>query len=245
MKKYFLMLLALIMLSSAVFSESPLSHRDILDNYYKKYTSIDDYQCRLMEWCYKGKNYEKRVINFYFKKPRNIRMDIVFGNKPFDSGSSGVFRGGDKVTGHKGGILSGVPLRVSKYDPLSTTIRGTTFDQSDLQSIAERLENHIRTNSSIKINIVNGEEFEFTCISVNPSDHEGISKDIIRLNRNTLLPSYCDRYEGDRIVQHTIWKYYIVNAGLPDELFTIKYEAETLEKHNIKTVNALPVEKEF
>ena len=52
-----------------------------------------------------GGRREERIINYYFKKPMMIRIDILDGNKALDKGSVGVYTGGEKVTGHRGGFL--------------------------------------------------------------------------------------------------------------------------------------------
>jgi len=216
--------------------------KEILGKLTEKYDSITDYQCRLNEWCTSGKKVEDRVINFYFKKPRNIRMDILKGTKAFDSGSSGVYTGGNTVVGHKGGILTPVALKVSKHDGLATTIRGLTFDQSDMQETVEILQFHLQ-NSSVTVRGLKEEVYEITCIPPDPAKNDGISKDVIWIDMKLTLPVFNERYEGNAVVQRARWSNYIINAGLPDELFRIRFNPAKLSEQGINSIHGLGNEK--
>ena len=149
-------------------------------------------------------------------------MDILEGNRAFDSGSVGVYTGGEYVSGRKGGILSCVPVRVGKKNSMATTIRGLTFDESDMQATLEKLQFHLK-KSLITVKAVSPDTYQLTCIPRDSLETAGISKDIIWIEAKTLLPLAADSYEGERLVQQAEWGNYILNAGLPDELFQIFY----------------------
>ena len=63
-----------------------IHHKEIIGKIKARYDEIQDYQCRLVEYCTDGSRYEKRTINFYFKKPKLIRMDILKGIGPLTKG---------------------------------------------------------------------------------------------------------------------------------------------------------------
>jgi len=224
-------------LASAVFSGPP-QIKDILENMYKEYNGYGDYQCRLKEWCTKGNDYENRIINFYFKKPRNIRMDIIKGNKPFEDGSVGVFTDGTNVTGRKGGVLAGFSATLNKKDPLTTTIRGVTFDESDLLSIIHRIE--ARLNDGVSVVELTNNRYKVAWVSTN-SKTKIVSKEIVELSSMTYLPFTADIYEDGKQVQHAEWSDFIFNANLPDSLFKIYYNSDKLSEMGIKSINQVPV----
>ncbi len=242
MRNLLLSLLIVLVLNVKVYSE--VYPDNVIDEFEKKYNTVKDYQCRLHEWCTKGRKLEKRIINYYFKRPRNIRMDILKGNKAFDTGSVGVSVGDDRVTGHRGGILSVIALNVSENSPLATTVRGTTFDESDLQAILERLKFHLE-NSIITFEETKDNICKLTCIPHDPSMNEGISMDVICIDRGMLLPVFSERYEKDVVVQHAEWSDYIINAGLPEELFKVRYNPEELAQQKIKSIHELPAEESY
>ncbi|MBB6479700.1 LolA family protein [Spirochaeta isovalerica] len=204
----------------------------------KMLSEIEDYQCRMYEWSVKGRKEEIRYINFYFKKPRLIRMDIIRGNRNGDDGSIAVLEEDGKVTGRKGGILSPFAVKVEKDSPLATTIRGVAFDQSDAIAAWERLVG--LKDSSRLIFTVEAEGWLFD-FSLNEPEN-GITREVLFISKNNLMPLYTKSFEGRNLVQHVVWRSYLINTGLPRELFHVRYEAENLKTLGIRNNIDLPLE---
>ena len=204
---------------------------EVLASIERTYESIFDYQCRLETLSFLGDKKEERLINFYFKKPKLIRMDVLKGNRPFDSGSVGVYEGGDKVTGHRGGALKGIILKLPQESSLATTIRGVTFEESDLETVLRNLYFY-RDNAEIAARET-GDAYLFTCITDNPEENDNISKDLVWIDKKSFLITRNERYEGETLVQAVNWKGFIINAGLPIELFDVRFEVQELEKRGI------------
>ena len=204
---------------------------EVIASILQNYESVVDYQCRLTVLSYLGNKREERIINFYFKKPKLIRMDILKGTRPGDSGSIGVYKGGDKVAGRRGGLLSGIVIKVSKDNPLVTTIRGVGLHESDLETVFDQLAFY-KAKGRIEFRDA-GSSYVFTCTTRNPAENEGISKDLVWIDSKNFLITRNERYEGDRLVQAASWGEYIVNAGLPEELFDVKFDVGTLGERGI------------
>jgi len=196
-----------------------------------RYELIDDYQCRMHELSIGGGRREERIINYYFKKPKQIRLDILDGNSAFDKGSVGVYTGGEKVTGHRGGIMRGIILSVKKDSALATSVRGETIDQSDMLTIIERIEYLLANGDVSMVEKVSHIEFEF--FPFDPSKNEGISRDVVWIDRETMLVIRNERYEEERLVQQVTWGNHIINAGLPRELFNARFETAQLRDTGI------------
>jgi len=205
--------------------------QEYLDRVKEYYALIGDYQCRMNEFSIGGGRREERIINYYFKKPKLIRMDILDGNRAFDPGSVGVYTGGDKVSGHRGGIMKDITLNISKNSTLATSVRGETIDQSDMLTVIERFQFHIR-NSEISLR-EKASHVEFSFIPYDPSANEGITRDVIWIDLETMLIIRNERYEGKDLVQQVIWSDYIINAGLPDELFDARFDVAELQGRGI------------
>jgi hypothetical protein len=197
-----------------------------LDMIKARYRLIDDYQCRMEEFSIKDGRREERIMNYYFKKPKLIRIDILQGNRAFDRGSVGVYRGGDKVSGHRGGIMKDITLNISKDSPLATSIRGESIDRSDMATVIERFEYHVKNSTAVTSETASHLEFEF--MPADPSLIDGITKDIIWVDRELMLITRSERYEGNKLVQQVVWSGYILNAGLPVELFDPGFDVHTL-----------------
>jgi outer membrane lipoprotein-sorting protein len=228
-----------LLVSLPLFAADPPTPRSTVEAFQAMYESISDYQCRMYEHCRQGNRTEERTMNIYFKRPRFIRMDILEGNRFGDTGSVGVYRNDGKVRGRKGGLLSFIAITVNKNDPQATTIRGLTFDQSDLQATLGKMQFHLAESACTLVAVDGISELVFE--PRDPSRNGGVTKDIIRLDAVTLLPVSSDSFEGDRLVQHAEWSSYILNAGLPDQLFDVFWDPGRLEGMGIRSVHALPV----
>jgi hypothetical protein len=213
--------------------------QSVVAAFQARYESVSDYQCRMHEFCRQGNRYEERTINFYFKRPRFIRMDILRGNRFGDTGSVGVYRGDGRVRGRKGGLLGFLAITVDEHDPQATTIRGLAFDESDMQATLEKMQFHL-AESACTLTVA-GELIELVFVPRDPAPNGGVTKDVIRLDAATLLPASSDSYEGERLVQHAVWSSYIVDAGLPEQLFDVFWDPSQLDGMGIANVHALPV----
>ncbi len=234
MKGLLLILLFPFFITNACFADRSGVEKKI-DEIKRNYEKIHDYQCRLVESCRNNNRYESRIINYYFKKPKMIRMDILSGNRPFDAGSVGVYTDGDKVRGHRGGPLKHIQLNLSKHNPLATTIRGVSIDESDMETVLQRLEFFL-TNGTISLQI-DYKNLIFICHPFDAEENEGITKDIVWVDRVNLLIVRNERYENEVLVQEVEWKDYIINAGLPDKIFDVLFNITELEKENIPLIS--------
>ncbi len=198
------------------------------------YSSINDYQCKVDEWCSNGQKYEKRLMYYFFKKPLMIRTDILEGNKAMDKGSVAVYTGGNKITGRKGGILSGIALDMDKNNPMVTTVRGLTIDDADLESIIKKLHFYLK-NGDNSVKILENGTYKLTGKTGDPVKNGSLSSEEIILDPGTFLPIQADGYENDKLVQHSVWSEYFLNSGLPDELFRVNFNIKKLKEMGIAT----------
>lgn len=229
MKRFLPLILPFLLLAEARAEEN--SALWFFDKIQERYESIRDYQCRIDTYCTDGRSNEHRILNFYFKSPRLIRIDLLWGNKPFDSGSVGVFPGGDTIAGHRGGLLSSLTMTIPKKSPLSTTLRGEAFDEIDMEAILSNLSFYIG-NGEVRVGR-DGNAYWISCVPFDVSENGGISRDIAWFDGKTLTITKFRRYEGAALVQEAVWTNYIINAGIPDRLFDPKFDPCDLLKYGI------------
>ena len=208
-----------------------LSVHDYLASIRDKYEQIEDYQCRMNEFSIGGGRREERIINYYFKKPLLIRIDILDGNKPLDRGSVGVYTGGEKVTGHRGGLMQGMVLSVKKDSPFAVSVRGESIEKSNVLTVIERMERLVKMGTVDMT--VNDNHVEFVFIPFDINANEGISRDVVWIEKDTFLITRIERYEDEKLVQQAVREGYIINAGLPRELFDAGFDTEQLKDSDI------------
>ncbi len=207
---------------------------EVLSRLEKTYSGITDYQCRMRITSRNGNDTEIRVNNYYFMKQRNIRMDVLKGTRFMDDGSVAVFRGGSEVTGRIGIIALSLP----KTDPLVTTNRGSTFDESDMQYVICKIGSHL---GSGEITVTEyGTVYEITLVYKDKTGNGGITKEVIRIDSLTLLPLTAKSYADSQLVQDVEWSNFIINAGIPVELFDVWYDPKKLSDRGIATVHGTP-----
>lgn len=232
-------LLTLLIIFLAAVSLDGESAGDVVKQFGRFLETVTDYQCRMYEWSIKGRKKEIRYINFYFRKPRLIRMDIIDGNRNGDPGSIAVLLPDGRVRGRKGGILSPFAITVDKDSAPATTIRGVTFDESDALAALDRL-HFLLDHSTVRFSTDPG-GWLFDCLLDKPEQE--ITREILYLSSTTMMPVYTKSMEGDKLVQHVEWSSYIINGGLPEEFFNVRYEAEGLKELQIPNNLDLPLEK--
>ena len=236
MKRYLGMFCLAMLISAAcvpLYAEN-LTANDYLHAIQARYELIEDYQCRMHEISIGGGQREEKIINYYSKKPKPIRLDILDGNRAFDKGSVGVYTGGEKVTGHRGGIMKEMILSVKKDRALATSVRGETIDQSDMLTVIKRIE-YLLANGDVSI-VEKFSHIEFEFFPFNPLKNEGISRDVVWIDRETMLIIRNERYEEEKLVQQVTWGNHIINAGLPRELFDAHFETDQLRDTGIPLI---------
>ena len=87
------------------------------------WTHVNTYTCMISAHEVKGRDVQDRVYRVAFKRPNNMRMDIVGGA---GRGGAAVWTGGNTLFGHQGGFLSFVKLHLNIHDPKAVSLRGTT-----------------------------------------------------------------------------------------------------------------------
>ncbi len=106
-------------------------------------SAFDDAFAKTTSFTYKLHSHEvnnsgdvqDRVYDYSFMKPHFAKTLIESGP---GKGSGAVWAGGDQVSGHQGGFLSGIHLKVGLHDARAVSIRGYTMPDGLPQNIVQR-----------------------------------------------------------------------------------------------------------
>jgi hypothetical protein len=167
-----------------------------LEEFQKTFAGIKDYQFQIVthETTDDGKHAEDRVYLFRYRKPSDAQIMVQQGR---DKGGAATWHGGDTVSGHHGGFLSGIHLTKSIHDRDTTSLRGDilTSDAYDteLQHFAETVSD--------------------------PKANANVSKDVLFLSNSSHLPLGRDQYVGSLLVKTEKFKEIKTNIGLKDSDF--------------------------
>lgn len=181
------------------------------------WASTNDYTCALHSHETLGNKTQDRVYQYSFMKPHFAKTLILSGD---GQGSGGVWSGGDTVSGHQGGILSGLHLTVSVHDPRATSIRGYTIPDGLLNVMVGRYATIPGTLTQFKGGKIGGVDTDLLDLKVSdPSKNDGISEQKLYLSQETHFPLRQILYAGDQIVLDQSITDLKTNVGLTQKDF--------------------------
>jgi outer membrane lipoprotein-sorting protein len=141
----------------------------------------------------KGTDVQDRTYHYAYLKPHFARIDITGGP---GRGGGAVWKGGDTVSGHQGGLLSGIHLTISIHDGRAVDLRGGTIDQASFDNVAENIKGAASETNGEET--VNGTQYDTVTIPF--KDANDATKRVIFLSRATHLPARRVTYAGDAVV---------------------------------------------
>ncbi len=115
-----------------------LTKEIVIQKFLDKMKTVENYECIINVNTVAGKRKQKREMKIYYDRSGFVRLNILKGES---KGSVAIYNPKtDKVRGHKGGLLKGIKLTLSKTDKQTTDIRGIRIDQAPFAFFAERVE---------------------------------------------------------------------------------------------------------
>ncbi|MBV8639668.1 MAG: hypothetical protein JO322_16430 [Candidatus Eremiobacteraeota bacterium] len=166
----------------------------------------------------KGSDVQDRVYDYSFMKPHFAKTLIESGA---GKGGGAVWAGGDQVSGHQGGFLSGIHLKIGLHDGRAVSIRGYTIPDGLPQNIVAKY-------SSVKGDLsqtsdagaIDGAQTDLLTLKVaDPASNDGISLMKLYLSQQSHFPVRQILYEGDKVVLDQSFTDWNLNANLSQNDF--------------------------
>jgi outer membrane lipoprotein-sorting protein len=181
------------------------------------FAAISDYTCVLHVHEAKGTQTQDRVYQYSFMKPHYVKTLILDGD---GKGSGGVWTGGDQVSGHQGGFLSGIHLKVDLHDPRAVSLRGVTIPEGLLQRIVDDYGTIPGKLTQVDGGKIGGVETDRLDLKVaDPATNSGVSEQILYLSKETHWPIRQIMYSGSQIVLDENVTDLKTNVGLKQSDF--------------------------
>ena len=181
------------------------------------FASVNDYSCTIHAHEVQGTATQTRVYQYWFMKPHFAKTLIVSGD---GQGSGGVWAGGDEVSGHQGGLLSGIHLKVSIHDPRAVSLRGVTIPDGLLQNIVNGFAKIPGTLTQGPGGNINGAPTDRLDLKVaDPSTDNGVTEAVLYLSQQTHWPVRQLLYTGSQIVLDESIADLKTNTGLTQDDF--------------------------
>ncbi|MDQ6925896.1 MAG: hypothetical protein M3154_06645 [Candidatus Eremiobacteraeota bacterium] len=160
----------------------------------------------------KGADVQDRTYHYAYLKPHFAKIDITGGA---GRGGGAVWKGGDTVSGHRGGFVSMIKLTKSIHDAEAVDLRGGTIADASFENVA--------SNITSAASATNGEETvngtPYDTVTVPYKDANGATRRVIFLSRSTHLPARRVTYAGDTVVETEDFTDVNTSANLKESDF--------------------------
>ena len=182
--------LAAAALSIALLGAAPSGPAAAFLDVWSKVTSYTD---NIKIHVVKGTDVQDRTYHYAYLKPHFARIDITGGA---GRGGGASWKGGDMVSGHQGGMLSGIHLNISMHDGRAVDLRGGTIVQASFEDVADNIKS--------AATVTNGEDSwngtTYDTVTVPFTDSLGATKRVIYLSKTTHLPVRRVTFAGTAVV---------------------------------------------
>ena len=164
-----------------------------------------------------GTNTQDRVYDYSFMKPHFAKTLIESGD---GSGSGGVWAGGNQVSGHQGGFLSGIHLKVDLHDHRAVSLRGYTIPQGLPQMIVATYQDTKGVLKQSAGGKIDGVETTVLDLKVaDPASNDGVTEQELWLSNATHFPLREIYYAGKQVVLDQSFTNYDFHANLTQNDF--------------------------
>jgi outer membrane lipoprotein-sorting protein len=209
--KRFLSLFGALVGASCI-AASAADKATVITAFDRTYAGVTDYTCILYVHEAKGAQTQDRVYQYSFMNPHYVKTLILDGD---GKGSGGVWIGGDDVSGHLGGILSGIHLKIGLHDPRAVSLRGVTIPDGLLPRIIDdygTIPGKLTQTDGGKIGGIETERLELNV--ADPASNHDISDQILYVSKETHWPIRQIMYSGSQIVLDESVDDLKTNVGL-------------------------------
>lgn len=158
------------------------------------WAKVPSYTCTIKVHETKGSDVQDRTYRYAYLKPHFAKIDITGGA---GRGGGAVWSGGDTVSGHQGGFLSGIHLKVGIHDGRAVDLRGGTIDEGSFQNMADALKAAPSETSAEET--VNGVAAD--ALTIPYTDANGATKRTVYVSKTTHLPVRRVTYAGSTAVE--------------------------------------------
>ena len=164
----------------------------------RSFAAVNDYTCILHSYEASGAEKQDRVYQYSFMKPHYLKTLILDGN---GKGSGAVWVGGDQVSAHPGGILSGIHVKINVDDPRAISLHGVTIPNGLLPGIIDDYRTIPGTLTQTDGGEIGGVDTDRLDLKVaDPSSNHDITEQIVYLSKSTHWPIRQIMYSGSQIV---------------------------------------------
>lgn len=197
--------------------------RDFIQSMVSSARRLGDYSFQSEMIVYKAKGQVREATNFYFKRPRLIRVEVTEGPK---KGAVAVLRSDGKVRAHLGGAFK---FFVVTLDPEASELKSANdypMVDSDLVSLADFLDNWVKQGIRSRVSadpiILDGTNRQVYVLEMYKDNDQGRVLKRVFVDASTLLPVEWYDYVNGQLWSKSTFSNIRPNIALSDKLFVLR-----------------------
>jgi hypothetical protein len=188
------------------FTSASAATSTALDQFAKAWSALNGYTATIQLYEVKsprdpasGNNVEHAMFAYTFRKPQSVTMHV---NQGPNAGATVTWSGGPTVSASKSGPF-GIAMSKNKSlsDPLVTSLRGYTVADLSLPGILAHAQQTAGSSYSGTTTVNGGTVTAVTLNVANPSQDNGMTREVLYLSQSTQLPVRIDGFVGDQLVR--------------------------------------------
>ena len=218
----------ILLITTCAYGQS-FSFQSILKEMRYHVEGITDYQCRFRTYSTNGSESREVVLAYYYRKPNQIRMEILEGPNP---GSILIYN--RQVEPEQVRVISGNRFTAllqrmvyGEFLPLDNEwvldLRGNGIHESDWLNFISEHEKYLRNGSSrfVRKEDLNGRiTYLFKLISNAPDQTMSIKEEDVWIDSQTYFPVQFFQYDSDgQLARRTTITNLRFNIGLNERIF--------------------------
>ncbi|RKZ33162.1 hypothetical protein DRQ33_04695 [bacterium] len=204
------LIFAFTLLGNCIYAEQ-ISPQKVIETMSKKWEMVQDCTCILQSYIRLGKQKQNRTMNYYFMKPKWIKLRIIDGKH---DGTRLIYNPyTNRVEVKTAGVLGLFTFTLSPDNSRVQSIRGHRIDNNHIGYIIQRWQEYLQ-NCDIYIS-----ETDSTII-LNASETDslkyyGTYYEKLVIDKNTYFPLYFEQFDiSNTLINKLIISNVKINVGL-------------------------------
>ncbi len=217
----FLISFLILLASSAYSSERSESNHisEVVQKMESAVRGMEDYTCEVEQLFFQNGVVDQSYrFKFYFKKEKKIRVDF---SRPYSSLTILYSNGEKEAVVMPFRSIPSFKIRLSVENPMIKTMAGQRIDQTDMGYFVDFMTKNLkRVKQGEDEFYEDGEQVKFLFWAKDYIEEKLDEKYRIAISKKNWLPIRIERYSlGDRPLEKTEIKNYMINTHLDDKLF--------------------------
>jgi len=190
----------------------------VLDEANAVFAKVDDYTVTIAVHETDGSRVRDHVYAYAFRRPSLAKLDIVSGT---NKGGGIVWRGGDTVRAHLGGISSSIRRTMGLHDKQVESIRGDSMDSGTMPAILAHFTPATGEISEGAGPVIGEMPTDAVTLKVaDPAADKGVTREVLYFSKATHLPVRRESFAGETLVKSETFSNLKTNVGLKDSDFS-------------------------